>query len=153
MLSILLLSRWKITFQNLRASYLPQFLTTEICASCNVLRISNSLFHFVLCHLARQSSAVVYIEIMQSLPLLVTQVSPSTGLGWMVLCISWLWKIVIMATKWKRLDLNMKLEIIHFCEVSSLSETKLGRWCEWNSSTLFTILKARKYGVYCDVYC
>jgi hypothetical protein len=40
------------------------------------------------------------------------------------------WKNLIMATKWRSLDsldLNTELEIMHLCEVGSLSKSKTGR--------------------------
>jgi hypothetical protein len=45
-----------------------------------------------------------------------------------------------VANKHKYLDLNTKLEVTHFCEVSGLWKTETGRWHGY-SLTLFTFLK------------
>jgi hypothetical protein len=34
-------------------------------------------------------------------------------------------KILINVSEWKSLDFNRKLEIVHLCDVSSMSETKV----------------------------
>jgi hypothetical protein len=53
-----------------------------------------------------------------------------------------------MATKQKSLGLNMKLEIVCLCEVSSSSKSELERQDGLTSSASFMILKKRKHGIY-----
>jgi hypothetical protein len=54
-------------------------------------------------------------------------------------------KTLIMATKRKSLDLNMKSEIIYLCEIGSSSKSEIGKQYGLTCLTLFTIMK-RKYG-------
>jgi hypothetical protein len=57
-----------------------------------------------------------------------------------------------MATERKNLESNVKLKTEHLCKVCSLSKSEIGRiWVAITSTTLFVILKKRKWGIYCHV--
>jgi hypothetical protein len=49
--------------------------------------------------------------------------------------------ILIMAIKPKFLDLNMKIDMIQLCKISSSSKSKIGRWHGLTYLTLFTLFK------------
>jgi hypothetical protein len=78
------------------------------------------------------------------LPRKMFKVLPHQPVFWLVSTAKF-WKTLIIAKKkWRSLDVHIKIEIIHLCEVGSFSKSEMRRQYGLTSLTLFMILKNKQ---------